>query len=126
MKNIKKEQLIGISPNSNLFKQYKASLISLSQIQFEASIGLILGDASLNTGNNGKTYRLKFEWSDKHKPYIDYVFNIFDEWIISFPHKKERISPNGNLVINWGFQTISHEAFNPLADIFLNDNKKKY
>ena len=61
MKNIKKEQLIGISPNSHLFKEYKASLTSLSKIQFEASIGLVLGDASLNTGNNGKTYRLKFE-----------------------------------------------------------------
>ena len=93
MKNIKKEQLIGISPNSNLFKQYKASLKSLSQIQFEASIGLVLGDASLNTGNNGKTYRLKFEWSDKHRAYIDYVNNIFEEWIISPPHKKERTSP---------------------------------
>ena len=42
-------------------------------------LGLILGDASLNSGNNGKTYRLKFEWSDKHKAYIDYVYNIFDE-----------------------------------------------
>jgi hypothetical protein len=124
MKNIKKEQLIGISPNSNLFKQYKASLISLSSIQFEASIGLILGDASLNTENNGKTYRLKFEWSDKHKAYIDHVYNIFNEWLISPPHKKERISLNGNLVINWGFQTISHEAFNPLAEIFLINNKK--
>ncbi len=124
MTNIKKEQLIGISPNSNLFKQYKASLISLSQIQFDASIGLILGDASLNTSNNGKTYRLKFEWSDKHRHYIDYVYSIFDEWLISPPHKKVRTSPNGNLVTNWGFQTISHEAFNPLADIFLSNNKK--
>jgi hypothetical protein len=61
MKNIKKEQLIGLSPNSNLLKQYKASLTSLSQIQFNAAIGLVLGDASLNRSNNGKTYRLKFE-----------------------------------------------------------------
>lgn len=122
--NIKKEQLIGISPNSHLFKQYKASLTSLTKIQLDASIGLILGDASLNTGNNGKTYRIKFEWSDKHRAYIDYVYAIFDEWIISPPHKKERVSPNGNLITNWGFQTISHEAFNPLADIFLINNKK--
>jgi len=124
MKKIQKEQLIGISPNSNLFKQYKASLTSLSQIQYNASIGLVLGEASLNTSNKGKTFRLKFEWSDKHKPYIDYVYSIFDEWIISPPHKKIRTGLNGNLVTNWGFQTISHEAFNPLADIFLINNKK--
>ena len=67
---MKKEQLIGISPNSKLFKQYKESLTSLSQTQFDASIGLVLGDASLNT-SNGKTYRMKFEWSDKHRAYID-------------------------------------------------------
>ena len=120
---MKKEQLIGISPNSNLFRKYKKSLTSLSQIQFDASIGLVLGDASLNS-SNGKTYRLKFEWSDKHKAYIDYVYSIFDEWIISPPHKKVRTSPKGNLVTNWGFQTISHEAFNPLADIFIINNKK--
>ena len=120
---MKKEQLIGISPNSNLFRKYKKSLTSLSQIQFDASIGLVLGDASLNS-SNGKTYRLKFEWSDKHKAYIDYVYSVFDEWIISPPHKKVRTSPKGNLVTNWGFQTISHEAFNPLADIFIINNKK--
>jgi hypothetical protein len=38
--------------------------------------------------------------------------------------KKERYSPKGNLVINWGFQTISHNAFNFLAKLFINNNKK--
>ena len=38
--------------------------------------------------------------------------------------KKSRISPKGNPVNNWGFQTISHEAFNPLAKLFLITNKK--
>lgn len=55
---------------------------------------------------------------------MDHVYNLFDEWVISKPHKKTRLSPKGNLVINWGFQTISHEAFNPLANIFIKDNKK--
>jgi len=59
----------------------------LSTIQFEASIGLMLGDASLQSQNKGKTYRLKFEWSDKTKSYLDHVFNLFDEWVLSNPHK---------------------------------------
>jgi hypothetical protein len=50
-----------ISPNSNLLKKYKEQLNTLSKEQWEASIGLILGDASLNTQNKGKTYRIKFE-----------------------------------------------------------------
>ena len=83
--NFTKELLIGISPNSKLFKEYRDSLTSLSIIQWEASIGLILGDASLQTQNNGRTYRMKFEWSAKSKPYLDHVFNLFNEWVLSNP-----------------------------------------
>ena len=119
-----KNLLIGLSPNSKLIKEYKKSLTSLTTLQWEASIGLMLGDASLQTQNKGKTYRMKFEWSDKSKPYLLHVYNLFYEWVLSNPHKKARLSPKGNLVVNWGFQTISHEAFNPLAKLFLNNSKK--
>lgn len=57
-KNIK--NLVGLNPNSKLIKEYKSSLTSLSNEQWEASIGLMLGDASLQTQNKGRTYRLKF------------------------------------------------------------------
>lgn len=121
---ILKKDLIGLGPNSNKIKEYKKSLIELNQIQKEASIGLVLGDASLNTDNKGKTYRLKFEWSDRNKAYVDHVHSLFDEWVLSNPHRKVRTSPKGNEVITWGFQTLSHEAFNFLAELFL-ENKKK-
>ena len=42
--------------------------MSLNAVQFETAIGLMLGDARLQTQNKGKIYRLKFEWSDKTKP----------------------------------------------------------
>jgi hypothetical protein len=84
----------------------------------------MLGDASLQTQNKGKTYRLKFEWGNSNKAYVDHVYALFDEWVLSIPHKKTRFSPKGNTIINWGFQTISHQAFNPLADLFINNNNK--
>ena len=124
MKNLNKKILIGISPNSKLLKEYKKSLVELNQIQFESAIGMMLGDSSLQSQNKGKTYRLKFEWGEKNKPYLDHVYNLFDEWILSKPHRKARLSPKGNLVVNWGFQTISHKAFNPLAKLFLINDKK--
>lgn len=124
MKPISKEQVIGLSPNSKLLKEYKESLYKLSELQSEALIGLLLGDASLQTQNKGKTYRIKFEWGNNSKAYVDHVYALFNEWILSEPHKKIRISPKGNTVINWGFQTISHQVFNPLADLFIIDNKK--
>jgi hypothetical protein len=119
-----KELIIGLNPNSNLVKQYKNSLKFLNKEQKEASIGLMLGDASLQSQNKGKSYRMKFEWSNKNKPYIDHVYNLYNEWVLSEPHKKVRISPNNNKTINWGFQTISHDAFNYLADLFFTQAKE--
>lgn len=37
-----KKLLIGISPNSNLVKEYKKSLTKLTLVQLEASIGLMV------------------------------------------------------------------------------------
>ena len=123
---ILKSQIIGLGPNSNLVKTYKESLKNLSKIQFEIAIGLMLGDASLQTQNKGKNYRMKFEWGEKNKPYLDHVYNLFDEWVLAKPHVKARVNVNDNLVINWAFQTISHEAFNILSELFLiNKNNKK-
>jgi hypothetical protein len=76
---ISKSEVVGLGPNSKLLKQYKESLGKLSNIQWEAAIGLMLGDASLQTQNNGKTYRMKFEWGDKNKAYLDHVYGLFDE-----------------------------------------------
>ena len=63
LNNIKidKQLLLNAGPNSKIMKDYKGSLHSLNDIQREASIGLLLGDASLQSQNNGKTFRLKFE-----------------------------------------------------------------
>ena len=54
MSKINKNLLIGISPNSRMIREYKESLTSLTTDQWEASIGLILGDASLQSQKKGK------------------------------------------------------------------------
>ena len=124
MKKILKQEIIGLGPNSTKVKEYKNSLIELTIAQKEAAIGLMLGDASLQSQNKGKTHRIKFEWGDKNKAYALHVFKLFDEWVLSQPHKKERVSPKGNVVVNWGFQTFSHTSFNYLSDLFLNNGVK--
>lgn len=116
-------ELDKISPNSKILREYKKSLTGLNEFQWKASIGLMLGDASLQTQDKGKTHRMKFEWGNKNLPYLNSVHKLFNEWVISKPHEKTRISPKGNNVTNWGFQTISHEAFNPLATLFLKSKK---
>jgi len=119
LNKIKSKPILGKIRNSKILKEYKMTLGELNKEQWEASIGLMLGDASLQTQNKGKTYRLKFEWGDKNKDYVQHVYNLFDEWVLSPPHKKVRVNKYGNTVVTWGFQTISHKAFNPLKDLYL-------
>jgi len=115
-----KNEIKGLGPNSKKLKDYKESLVKLSKIQQEAAVGLMLGDASIQSQNGGKTYRMKFEWGDRNKAYLDHVYKLFNEWVLSEPHKKVRVSPKGNTVVNWGFQSISHKAFNDLANLFIS------
>ena len=75
-----KNQLKNLSPNSKELREYKKSLGKLSQIQWEAAIGLMSGDVSLQTQNKGKTYRMKFEWGEKSKIYLDNVYNLYFTW----------------------------------------------
>lgn len=82
-KNLKTD-IIGLGPNSNKVKEYKNSLIKLSNIQKEAAIGLLLGDASLQSQNEGKTYRIKFEWGDKNKAYALHVSLAHSFWSMGF------------------------------------------
>lgn len=110
---------LNMSSNSKKLREYKMTLNSLSKEQWEISIGLMLGDASLQTQNNGKTYRMKSEWGNKNKKYTEHVHSLFNEWILSPPYNKSRVNVNGNVVVTWGFQTLSHKAFNPLSDLFL-------
>jgi hypothetical protein len=114
-----------LSPNSKALRELKAKLVRLTNEQHEAAIGLILGDVSIQTLNKGKTYRLKFEWGNINKDYAFHVHDLFKEWILSEPKARTRINQNGNEVITWWFQTFSHEAFNPLAELFLNGKGKK-
>jgi len=110
---------MNLSPNSKALRELKAKLVGLTNVQFEAAIGLILGDVSIQSQNKGITYRLKFEWGDINKDYAFHVYDLFKEWILTEPKAQTRINSNGNEVITWRFQTFSHEAFNPLAELFL-------
>jgi len=56
-----KNEIKGLGPNSKKLKDYKESLGKLSKIQQEAAVGLMLGDASIQSQDGGKTYRMKFE-----------------------------------------------------------------
>nr|AAL34391.1 putative protein [Chlorosarcina brevispinosa]AIT94637.1 putative LAGLIDADG homing endonuclease [Chlorosarcina brevispinosa]AIT94649.1 putative LAGLIDADG homing endonuclease [Chlorosarcina brevispinosa] len=103
---------------------YKSSLI-LNQRQKDLAVGVMLGDASLQTQNRGKTHRLKFQLSAKNDEYANHLCKEFHSLILSDPHFFERVNANNKTVKSISFQTLSHEDFNFLADLFIADRDGK-
>jgi len=104
--------------NSRKIETMKASL-KLSDTQCETLIGLLLGDAHLETQNYGRTYRLKFEYSSEQYEYAKHLYELFKDWVLTQPQLKQDISHN-----NIWFQTVSHPAFRFYAQQFYTERKK--
>lgn len=107
---------------SKELEEYKKQL-KLNGEQREVLIGILLGDAHLETQNGGKTYRLKIEQSENHREYVSHLYRLFEDWVRTPPQLKQ-VSSRGHQSCNWWFQTLSHEAFRFYAHQFVRDGKK--
>ncbi len=93
---------------------------SLSPLQREVLIGLLLGDGHLETQNDGKTYRLKVEHSMAQKDYTEWLFKLFFPFCEQITlYEKEK---NGKQYV--GFRTRSIGGFRFYAQQFYNAKKK--
>ena len=104
-------------------ESYKTKL-TLSALQREILVGILLGDAHLESQNNGKTYRLKIEQSLKHRDYVAHLHGHFREWVLTEPRAKE-VKRYGKTSYNVVFATVAHEAFRFFAHQFYDGRKKK-
>lgn len=107
---------------SRKIEEYKEKL-SLSDNQKEVLVGLLLGDACLETQNGGRTYRLKIEQSIQHQAYVNHLYDLFAEWVLTPPRIKKAVS-EGHESVNSVFQTVSHSAFRFYAHQFYDGGKK--
>jgi len=107
---------------SRKIEQYKTTL-ALTEEQREVLVGLLLGDAHLETRNHGGTYRLKIEQGEVHREYVDHLYALFKDWVLTPPQPKEVVS-RGHASVNWWFQTVSHGAFRFYAQQFYRDGRK--
>ncbi len=108
--------------NTKSLEQHKRTL-RLNDHQRQVLVGILLGDAHLETQNRGRTYRLKVEQSETHKEYLFHMYEIFQEWTLTPPQEKIKRSAQ-SVSVNWWFQTISHAAFRFYAHQFYQDGKK--
>ena len=107
---------------SNEIEEYKKGL-KLTAEQRTVLIGLMLGDAHLETQNQGRTYRLKIEQSEAHVAYVRHLYRLFAEWVRTPPQAK-KVTSRGHISRNWWFQTLSHGAFRFYAHEFYREGRK--
>src|SRR6266566_10060282 len=108
---------------SRELEAYKNTL-ALSSVQREVLVGLLLGDACLETQNRGHTYRLKVEQSARHTADVDDLYALFQEWVRTPPGARSKRASNGAVTTNLAFQTVSHSAFRFYAQQFYADGRK--
>jgi hypothetical protein len=114
-----------LSPNSLVIRKYKESLKGLTPMQYEAAIGLVLGDARIERSkSNNVGHLLKFEWGALNKAYAFHVFELFKEYCITQPREQVRVNSKGVSVTTWCFQTLLHPDFDCIGQLFLNNGKK--
>ena len=108
---------------SNEIEQYKATL-KLTEEQKEVLVGILLGDATLETQNSGRTYRIKIEHSLKQKAYAEHLYKIFNDWARSQPWERKVGLPNGKTYVNIVFSTLSHPSLRFYAHQFYRGRTK--
>lgn len=99
--------------------EQKKSSLKLTDVQREVLVGLLLGDAHLETQNRGRTYRIKLEYSSTHSEYASHLYDLFREWVFTPPQNKVDDTHD-----NIWFQTVSHPAFRFYAHQFYDGKTK--
>lgn len=107
---------------SNEIESYKWKL-KLSNLQREILIGILLGDATLETQNEGRTFRLKCEQSLSHKEYLGHLYDVFRNFVLS-PPRIRRIKIRDRNYKNLAFSTLSHPVFRFYAHQFYCGGRK--
>lgn len=103
--------------HSKIIEAHKANL-KLDKLQREIIIGLMLGDGHLETQNQGRSYRLKIEYSERQKEYIDWLWSMFQSWSSKPPQLKIKRLKTGTIIKSFYFTTYSHGAFRFYAQQF--------
>ena len=103
------------------------TITKLTKIQCETLVGILLGDSSLQTESNGRTYRLRVSQSEQHKDYLFHLYEVFQNLTASQPIRYEfSDSRNPNkMYARWSFSTTQQACFRFYGQQFYAENTKK-
>jgi hypothetical protein len=99
--------------------------LPLESTQRQVIVRLLLEYAHLETLHQLKsTYRLNMEQSERHVTYVNYLFNVWKDWILNTkPNAKYATLPT--TFETWAFSTVSHSAFRYYAPQFYHNGTKR-
>ena len=109
---------------SRAVEAYKKTL-KLTSEQRETLVGLLLGDACLETRNGGRTFRLNIEQSARHREYVQHLYELFGPWVLTEPRTRIKRASNGSETASWGFSTVSHGALRFYGQQFYAAGRKQ-
>ena len=107
---------------SRAIEAYKTTL-RLSDVQREILVGILLGDACLETQNAGRSYRLKIEQGIAHADYVQHLYSVLRDWVLSPPRPKQG-QTRGVTTLNLAFQTVSHIELSFYGELFYRNRRK--
>ncbi len=107
---------------SRAIEAYKTTL-RLSDVQREVLVGILLGDACLETQNAGRSYRLKIEQGIAHADYVQHLYLVLRDWVLSPPRPKQG-QTKGVTTLNLAFQTVSHLELSLYGQLFYRERRK--
>lgn len=91
--------------------------LSFNDIQKSLLIGSILGDGNLEPNWSKTNYRLKISHSIKQAQYVNWKYEILNNWVLTKPN----IDKCNHALT---FRTISHPEITKLANIFYKNKRK--
>jgi len=91
--------------------------LKLTSLQRDVLIGTLLGDGCVISNVYGKNYRLHIQHSDKQRKYVEWKYQVFQEWCLSKPKFQQETN-------SWKFRTISHPVFTRFHELFYRNGKK--
>lgn len=107
---------------SRTIEAYKTTL-RLTDVQRDIVVGVLLGDAHLETQNGGRSYRLKVEQGHRHADYVRHLYSELREWVLT-PPKQKMGKTKGVITLNLAFQTVSHEELASYGSLFYRARRK--
>ena len=102
----------------------KKKKLKITLPQKRVLVGLLLGDGCLVSPNDGKTYRLQIEYSLKQKNYVNWIYQVFKDWVRTPPRVIEK--KIGDIAYrNYGFTTLSFAGLRFFGQHFYDSKKRK-